>query len=199
MYQCGKSRTVAVCVFYRAELSAGGREVLGCSACWGRCRGGVRLQRVSLHLWAYLQLLVSSGLWCLSPCQQQTSAFWGLYLTLSWVREIEDFSDNSHMRSTWLVLCPGFAVAQQYWQVKIALLLNMLQWGNQKENLCLEQYEKTVKRFKEQKNASLKVFCRNHSLTMFVTFAVWFDKHKLCTWCLRKEKPYLKGIAGIFC
>lgn len=93
----------------------------------GDAGGGKDAKGQSAPPWAHLQLLLSSDLWCLSPCQQQTSACWGLYLTLYWDGESEDFSDNSHTRSTWLVRCAGFAVAQQCWQVKIALLLNMLQ------------------------------------------------------------------------
>lgn len=84
-YQYGKSGIVAVCVFCRGALGAGRREVLDVLVAEGDA-GGMRMQRVSLHLWAPLQLLVSSGLGCLSPCQQQTSALWGLCLTLYWAR-----------------------------------------------------------------------------------------------------------------
>lgn len=116
--------------------------------------GGVRMQRVSLHLWAHLQLVVSSGLWCFSMPRAALSILgsvpcfvrgWG-EPGLSWQRPHEE-----HLA----VLCPGFAVAQQCWQVKIALLLNMLQWGNPKENSCLKQYEKKL--FRDLNNRKMQV------------------------------------------
>lgn len=134
--QCGKSRTVAGCVLYR----------LGC---WGEL--GARMQRVSVHL---------SGL---TP-----SSWWADFGVCTFVlgRGERGLSWQQHMRSTWLLWCPGFAGAQQNWQGKVALLLNMLQWGNQKENSCLKQYMKKLLR--DLKNRKMQVSNPSVEITVWL-------------------------------
>lgn len=121
-----------------------------------RGAGGEDAEGQRAPLWAHPQLLVSR--------------LWGLYLCTG-LRRARTFLTAAHEEHlaavvSWICWSPAELAREGCFAAEYAAVRK-----SKGKFLFKAIYEKTVKRFKEQKNAGLKPFCRNHSLTTFVVLA----------------------------
>lgn len=74
----------------------------------------------SAPLWAHLQLLVSSALWCLSPCQQQTSAFGVCALLCTGLGRARPHEEHLAGVLSWICCSPAVLASEDYFAAEYA-------------------------------------------------------------------------------